>query len=562
MTHSSDRFKDRFGIIARTYSRSSLAETLHAVRQDGIGAIQLNLSCAGLPTLPERFEPGQIDAIADEINASGRKVVALSGTFNLIDPDLAKREACFQKLDLLAANCRAFGTNLITLCTGTRDPKDMWKRHPDNDTPAAWDELVESMRKVIQIADRHDILVAIEPELGNVIDSAAKARKLIDTIGSQRIKIIFDAANMIRPERLPQMAEIIDEAFELLGRDVAIIHAKEIAANGEVGDTAPGKGVLDFARIFRHAIDAKLDVPIVMHGLNEADIVAAAQFLENEYAFAESLGSFEHDAVRIRYSDSGSGIPFVFQHGLGGDCKKIFNLTQDVPGIRLITFDARFHGQTVPYDQPDQISFRQFADDMMAMLDHLKIEQAIVGGISMGAGMSLEFAVRYPHRVLGLVLARPAFFDQAFPPHVRVYSEVVSLFRQFGAEEGLNRFKETEAYQSLLAESADAASALTNIFLDPLTTETWEKYERIPHDCPPHDLKLLAGVQAPTLVLSSVRDPIHPYSIGQSLTQALPRAEFHEVTSKAISPAEYEKDLNRYIAEFLQKHRAETPHTT
>lgn len=562
MTHLSQQFARRFGIMARTYARQGLEPTLQAVREDGIEAVQMNLACAGLPTLPERFEPGQAATIADTLKASGRKVVALSGTFNMIDPDLEKRNRNFQKLDLLAENCRTFGTNLITLCTGTRDPNNMWKRNPDNDTATAWNELVESMFAAVRIADRHDIDVAIEPELANVVDSAAKAKKLIDTIGSKRIKIVFDAANMIRPEQLSQMSSIIDEAFDLLRPHIAIIHAKEISASGEAGEVTPGQGVLDFARVFRHAIDAKLEVPVVMHGLPESGVSAARDYLSAQFAFAESLRTFEHDGIRFRYVDHGKGIPFVFQHGLGGDSKKIFDLTRDYPGVRLISFDARYHGNTEPHCSPDKLSFRQFAEDLSALLDHLGINQAVVGGISMGAGMALEFAVRNPNRVLGLVLARPAFLDQPFPQHVHVYAEVVSLIKAHGLSEGLKLFEQSTSYRDLLAESADAASAVTNIFKDPLTPHTLEKYDRIPHDCPPHEFSQLQGIRVPALVLSSKRDPIHPIEIGKRLASVIPGAEFSELTPKCVSSAGYEYDLNQRIGEFFEKHFVGTTNST
>ena len=553
MTHSSDRFSKQFGIFARTFVRPGLKHTLDAVREQGIRLVQLNLSSAGLPTLPERFEPGQVAAIARIIRDSGLEVAALSGTFNVIDPDVAKRRALVKRLDLLAANCREMGTNLITLCTGTRDPADMWKRHPENDSEAAWSDLVESMTEAAQIAERHGITIAFEPELANVIDSAAKARRLLDEIGSDRLKIVFDAANLIRPEELGQMTSIIDDALEILGPDIAMFHCKEISGTGEVGETAPGKGVLDFNRLFRFAIKSKLDVPIIMHGLAEKDVALASRHLANEFAFAESTQFFDCDGIRFRYFDIGSGIPIVFQHGLGGDCKKIFDLIHDDPAIRLISFDARYHGMTRPLGPPDKIAFRQFADDLLALLDHLKIDRAVIGGISMGAGMALEFVSRYPNRVIGLALARPAFFDKAFPEHLHVYGEVVNLIKQYGVQNGLDHFHKSPTYKTLLAVSSDAAAAVNGIFSDPITLETLEKYDRIPRDCPPSEPSVLNAIRVPTLILSCHQDPIHPFEIGQALLSAIPNSQFQELTPKCVDALAYQDDLNRNLTQFVHQ---------
>src|SRR5262249_15702002 len=142
------------------------------------------------------------------------------------------------------------------------------------------------------------------------------------------------------------------------------------------------------------------------------------------------------------------------------------------------------------------------------------------------------------------------------------YSEVVSLIKSHGLINGLKQFEQSPTYQQLLTESSDAASAVTNIFRDPLTPLTLEKYERIPHDCPPHDFALLQGIRVPTLVLFSKRDPIHPIEIGRRLTSVIPGAQFSELTPKCVSNAEYENNLNQRIREFFEQHFTGLPHTT
>ena len=57
----------------------------------------------------------------------------------------------------------ALGTRLITLCTGTRDPNDMWRAHPDNDSESAWRDLTVAMQRAIEIAGRYDVFLGIEP---------------------------------------------------------------------------------------------------------------------------------------------------------------------------------------------------------------------------------------------------------------------------------------------------------------------------------------------------------------------------------------------------------------
>jgi len=64
-------------------------------------------------------------------------MAAISGTFNMCHPEQAERAKNLVRLRVLAGACRPLGVSVITLCTGSRDPQDMWRRHPDNDTPEA-----------------------------------------------------------------------------------------------------------------------------------------------------------------------------------------------------------------------------------------------------------------------------------------------------------------------------------------------------------------------------------------------------------------------------------------
>src|SRR4051812_38311154 len=108
------------------------------------------------------------------------------------------------------------------------------------------------------------------------------------------------------------------------------------------------------------------------------------------------MPTFRHDGLNFRFRDTGSGLPVVFQHGLGGDLTVPCALFTPPPGVRLISFDARYHGETRPLGDPSKLTFDALADDLLALIDHLKLSRVVVGGISMGAGLALNFALRHP----------------------------------------------------------------------------------------------------------------------------------------------------------------------
>ena len=124
----------RLGIFAKTFVRPSLEATLDAVGpRPGLRPVQHGLRRPAA-SLPDRIEPRLWPiGSARDMTRRGIAMAAVSGTFNMIHPDLRERRHGLQRLRVLASACQQLGTSVITLCTGTRDPENMWRRHPDND---------------------------------------------------------------------------------------------------------------------------------------------------------------------------------------------------------------------------------------------------------------------------------------------------------------------------------------------------------------------------------------------------------------------------------------------
>ena len=272
----------QIGIMSRTFARATLEEELDAVANHGISCMQFGFSSAGVTELPTHIDVDLCHKIREEMSSRNITMTALSGTYNMIHPDLQQRADGLRNLRVLASACDKLGTSVITLCTGSRDPDNMWRRHPDNDTPEAWADLVVSMRQAIEVAEEYQVTLAFEPEVANVVDSAIKARRIIDQIASPYLKIVMDGANIFHTGELPRMREILDEAFELLGEYIAFAHAKDLDRDGEAGHLAAGKGLLDYDRYLSLLNNVDPDVPIILHGLSEAEVDGCVSFLREK----------------------------------------------------------------------------------------------------------------------------------------------------------------------------------------------------------------------------------------------------------------------------------------
>ncbi len=266
------------------------------------------------------------------------------------------------------------------------------------------------------------------------------------------------------------------------------------------------------------------------------------------------MPEFTRDGLTFFYREAGEGLPFVFQHGLGGDSSRAFAGYSPQPGIRLIGFDARGHGETRPLGPPDRLRLATFADDLIGLMDHLGIEKAVIGGISMGAALTLNATLRYPHRVLGLVQSRPAWLDLPYPDNIRYFPPIASFLRHFGAAEGRKRFEATPEFERVKAESADVAQVLLDNFAHPRAEETWPKFVEIPLDCPLKSLDELAAIAVPTLVIGCRPDPVHPYHMAEALGRSIPKAELVEVTPKVLDEPRHNADVQREISGWLDRH--------
>ena len=155
----------QFGVFAKTFEGRDPLTVLSAAQHAGFAAVQYNMACSGLASMPDALDSSVARAVASAALATGISITAVSGTYNMIHPDVAVRDRGHARLRVLAARCAALGTGFITLCTGTRDAEDQWRDHPDNHSPEAWRDLCISMAEAIRIAEEFDVVLALSPSL-------------------------------------------------------------------------------------------------------------------------------------------------------------------------------------------------------------------------------------------------------------------------------------------------------------------------------------------------------------------------------------------------------------
>ena len=170
---------------------------------------------------------------------------------------------------------------VVTLCTGTRDPQNMWRAHPGNTTPQAWQEQLDTFGQLLPAAREAGLLLGVEPEPGNVIRDAQAAERLLADLGSDAasIGIVLDPANLLTPQTADRQHQILTDAFRRLGGHTTALHAKDVVDSGYA---APGCGAMHYPLVMALHQTLPADVPVIAQDLTAEDARRVHEFLAEQ----------------------------------------------------------------------------------------------------------------------------------------------------------------------------------------------------------------------------------------------------------------------------------------
>lgn len=291
------------------------------------------------------------------------------------------------------------------------------------------------------------------------------------------------------------------------------------------------------------------------------------------------MASFMHNGQRIAYTEFGGGPaavtsqgtrskasrraasskrPVILVHGLLLSQKMHLPLAKELAarGNHVITVDLLGHGES---DRPRDMwrySMHAFAGQVIALMDHLEIEEAAIMGTSLGANTSLEVASRAPERLRGMILEMPVL-DNALLSSALAFTPVLVALT-FG-----------EPVMKLLARGTRAIPRRLlpyygNVLLDLLRQEPGPGGSLLQGlffgNIAPHRTER-RKFQTPALVLGHRRDPVHPFSDAGMLAEELPNARLIEADS-LIELRVHPERLTDEIASFLDEVWAKSPRRT
>jgi pimeloyl-ACP methyl ester carboxylesterase len=231
---------------------------------------------------------------------------------------------------------------------------------------------------------------------------------------------------------------------------------------------------------------------------------------------------FEHDGQRIAYGEHGRGPrATVLLPGLLFSQRMQEPLAQALAarGNRVITMDPLGHGRS---DRPRDMwrySMTSFGAQLVALLDHLELEQAVLGGASLGANVTLEAAAAAPERVRGMLLEMPVLDNALLGCAIGFTPLLVSL--TFG--EPVMRLVQRVARRVPRAPLPLVPEIMLDwVSQDPGPSAAVMQGLFFGRIAPHRDVR--RTFTAPSLVIGHHRDPIHPFSDAGMLVEELPNA--------------------------------------
>jgi pimeloyl-ACP methyl ester carboxylesterase len=237
---------------------------------------------------------------------------------------------------------------------------------------------------------------------------------------------------------------------------------------------------------------------------------------------------FHHEGWRLVYDEYGSGSrPLVLVHGLLLSRRMHAPLAQALAerGNRVVCLDLLGHGES---DRPQDMwrySMPTFGAQIVALLDHLGVDEAVVAGTSLGANATLEAAVQAPERLRGLLIEMPVLDNALLGCAIAFTPLLVSL--TFGAPIARNLGRLARLVPRGVTHLGDIV--LDAVSQDPGPSSALLQGLFFGRTAPPRAER--ATIETPALVIGHGRDPVHPFSDSDMLVRELPNGRLLEASS-------------------------------
>ncbi len=250
--------KMQLGIRIHDLAQLPLEERIAQIHSLGFtcGHLALSKVISEFPTEDEALPPG-LAMYLKNLFAKNQVDIAVLGCYlNLADPDEERIARITRRYMAHIRFASWLGCGVVGTETGA--PNSAYAFTPECHTEEALGIFIDHLRPVVEYAEKMGVVVAIEPVYRHIVWNPVRARRVLDEIGSPNLQIIFDPVNLLDVPNYAQREAVIEEAVELLGPDIAVVHLKDCALRGgKLLSMGCGLGEMNYSPILKFMKERK-----------------------------------------------------------------------------------------------------------------------------------------------------------------------------------------------------------------------------------------------------------------------------------------------------------------
>ena len=221
--------------------------------------------------LKRLFEKNQLDC------------AVLGCYLNLANPDKLQLEKIINRYKAHIRFAAILGCGVVGTETGA--PNTAYQFTPECHSEEALQIFITNLRRIVEYAEKMGVLIGIEPVFSHIVNTPARARKVLDEIQSPNLQIILDPVNLLGSSNVMRAKEVVDEAICLLGEDVAVIHIKDyIVENGRVCSVGAGMGQMDYSSLMQFIKRRKPYIHATLEDTTPQNCLQCKEYIESIYS--------------------------------------------------------------------------------------------------------------------------------------------------------------------------------------------------------------------------------------------------------------------------------------
>lgn len=274
----------QFGIRLHDAVQAPVEERLKIVKEQGFTCAHVALSkvISENSVAPQALTPGYAMYLKRLFDKNELDCAVLGCYLNLANPDAAQLKAIQEKYMANIRFAAHLGAGVVGTETGAPNVEYRFEE-------ACWNEeslqiFIKNLRPVVKYAEQMGVLMAIEPVVRHIVCNPVRARRVLDEIGSPNLRIILDPVNLLESYNYEKQDEIIDEAIDLLGKDVAVLHVKDfVIKDGKLVSVPVGQGQCHWDRIMPYMKKEKPYMHATLEDTRPDNAVAALEYIQEIY---------------------------------------------------------------------------------------------------------------------------------------------------------------------------------------------------------------------------------------------------------------------------------------